>query len=42
MNGQAAGLRARMVQFIGGEPTLHPSLPALIYLLLHLVGVTKG
>jgi MoaA/NifB/PqqE/SkfB family radical SAM enzyme len=27
---QAERLGARMVQFIGGEPTLHPSLPALI------------
>ncbi|MEB3371292.1 radical SAM protein [Saccharopolyspora mangrovi] len=27
---EAAEVGARMVQFIGGEPTLHPSLPALI------------
>ncbi|MGI8308126.1 radical SAM/SPASM domain-containing protein [Saccharopolyspora hattusasensis] len=27
---QAVGIGARMVQFIGGEPTLHPSLPVLI------------
>lgn len=27
---QAADLEVGMVQFIGGEPTLHPSLPALI------------
>ncbi|MQA08551.1 MAG: radical SAM protein [Pseudonocardiaceae bacterium] len=27
---QAEQLGARMVQFIGGEPTLHPALPALI------------
>src|SRR5579875_3472941 len=27
---EAAGLGAPMVQFIGGEPTLHPDLPALI------------
>jgi MoaA/NifB/PqqE/SkfB family radical SAM enzyme len=27
---QAASLRVRMVQFIGGEPTLHPDLPELI------------
>ncbi|MFE0022231.1 radical SAM protein [Amycolatopsis sp. NPDC059021] len=28
--GQAAELGTRMVQFIGGEPTLHPGLPDLI------------
>lgn len=28
--GEAAALGARMVQFIGGEPTLHPDLPRLI------------
>ncbi|HEY1701208.1 MAG TPA: radical SAM protein [Trebonia sp.] len=28
--GQAAGLGTRIVQFIGGEPTLHPDLPRLI------------
>jgi MoaA/NifB/PqqE/SkfB family radical SAM enzyme len=27
---QAAALRVSLVQFIGGEPTLHPHLPALI------------
>jgi MoaA/NifB/PqqE/SkfB family radical SAM enzyme len=27
---QAAALGVRMVQFIGGEPTLHPGLPALM------------
>ncbi|WKX74575.1 radical SAM protein [Streptomyces sp. XD-27] len=27
---QAAGLGVRMVQYIGGEPTLHPYLPQLI------------
>jgi MoaA/NifB/PqqE/SkfB family radical SAM enzyme len=27
---EAAGLGARMVQFIGGEPTLHPALPELV------------
>jgi len=27
---EAADLGARMVQFIGGEPTLHPALPQLI------------
>jgi MoaA/NifB/PqqE/SkfB family radical SAM enzyme len=27
---QAADLGAEMVQFIGGEPTLHPALPTLI------------
>ena len=27
---QAAGLGTRMVQFIGGEPTLHQALPALV------------
>lgn len=27
---QVAGLGARAVQFIGGEPTLHPALPGLI------------
>lgn len=28
--GQAADLGVRLVQFIGGEPSLHPDLPALI------------
>ncbi|TDD93498.1 radical SAM/SPASM domain-containing protein [Actinomadura rubrisoli] len=28
--GQAAALDVGMIQFIGGEPTLHPDLPALI------------
>jgi MoaA/NifB/PqqE/SkfB family radical SAM enzyme len=27
---QAADLGVRMVQFIGGEPTLHPDLPELV------------
>lgn len=27
---QAAGMRVEEVQFIGGEPTLHPGLPTLI------------
>ncbi len=27
---QTARLGTRMVQFIGGEPTLHPALPTLI------------
>lgn len=27
---QAAAMRVEMVQFIGGEPTLHPDLPQLI------------
>lgn len=28
--GECAGLGVRMVQFIGGEPTLHPALPTLV------------
>jgi MoaA/NifB/PqqE/SkfB family radical SAM enzyme len=28
--GQAAALGIRQIQFIGGEPTLHPALPALL------------
>jgi MoaA/NifB/PqqE/SkfB family radical SAM enzyme len=33
---EAAGLGVGMVQFIGGEPTLHPGLPSLIELALGL------
>lgn len=35
---EAAGMGVRMVQFIGGEPTLYPELPSLIDHALH-VGV---
>jgi MoaA/NifB/PqqE/SkfB family radical SAM enzyme len=27
---EAAGMRCRSMQFIGGDPTLHPALPALV------------